>query len=285
MLSLFESDSKDTYYVCELSSYQLEDIQYSPHISVLVNLFPEHMDHHGDVDRYKKAKMNIVSHAAKTDYLIYNPKYPELKDLSEHTLAKPVPILEKLPFGDSIVPLLGEHNILNVRAAVTVASLLDIPKNQIQKAVKNFHPLPHRIEYIGTYKKIRFYDDAISTTPESAIEAIKSIPNISTILLGGQNRGYDFSTLIDVIISYKIPNIVLFPDSGSVIYEGLRKRDVVGKHILSTKSMDEAVRFAYSHSPKGSACVLSCASPSYSLWKNFEEKGDQFQHCVRLLGH
>ena len=129
---------------------------------------------------------------------------------------------------------------------------------------------------MGNFKGIIFYDDAISTTPDSTIMAIKSLPKIGTIFLGGQDRGYKFSKLDKIIKKYKIKNIVLFPETGNKILKSTE-----GLNILETESMEEAVKFAYKYTPKGEICLLSCASPSYSLWKNFEEKGDQFKSLVK----
>ena len=156
-----------------------------------------------------------------------------------------------------------------------VGRLLNISDEIINKAIKNFKPLHHRLELVGIVNGIRFYDDAISTTPQSAIAAIKSIDNIGTIFLGGTDRGYDFKELEKTIRDYKIKNIVLFPDSGSRI---LTSTD--GLNILKTTSMREAVSFGLKNTLPGQACVLSTASPSYSLWKNFEVKGDEFKKFV-----
>ena len=146
----------------------------------------------------------------------------------------------------------------------------------IKTAIKTFKGLPHRMEFVGEFKGIKFYDDAISTTPESTIMAIKTLKNIDTIFLGGQDRGYDFLQLEKAIKKYKIRNIVLFPDSGKKIIKNKK-----GFNILEARDMEQAVKFAFKFTGKGGVCLLSCASPSYSLWKNFEEKGEQFQSTIK----
>jgi UDP-N-acetylmuramoylalanine--D-glutamate ligase len=156
---------------------------------------------------------------------------------------------------------------------MTVAKELGISDEIIKITIAKFKPLPHRLEFVGEFNNIKFYDDAISTTPESTIVAIEALKNVDTIFLGGEDRGYNFSQLEKTIKKYKIKNIVLFPDSG-------KKIKIKGKNILKTKSMETAVRFAYKYTAHGKICLLSCASPSYSLWKNFEEKGDQFKKFV-----
>ena len=194
-------------------------------------------------------------------------------------ICKAIPFEQKIPIKDKDIPLIGLHNRENIKAAVTVAHLLDIKDDTIVEAVKKFKSLPHRLQMVGKFKEIIFYDDAISTTPQSTILAIESLKNVGTIFLGGEDRGYDFNKMVEVIINYKIPNIVLFPDSGEKIFKLLDK--VSGFKFFKTKSMEEAVKFAYKYTPQNKICLLSCASPSYSLWKDFEEKGDQFQFFVK----
>lgn len=274
---------KEDIFVVEFSSYQLDDIKYSPHIAVLLDLFPEHLNYHGDAKNYYQAKKNIIKYLTAKDYFVYNPKYSSLCDWVKDTKAKAVPYEEYLPIENKDIPLLGEHNRENIKAALTVAHILNISNEVINEAIKNFKPLPHRLELVGNFKGITFYDDAISTTPESTICAINSFPIIGTIFLGGFDRGYDFNELSRIIIDKKIPNIVLFPDSGEKIFESLKKATGIKFKFLRTKSMEEAVNFAYKNTPINTICLLSTASPSYSLWKNFEEKGKEFQLFVKKL--
>lgn len=279
---IFRPVNKDDIFVAELSSYQLDDIKYSPHISVITNLFPEHMNYHGNTDNYYEAKKNILKFVKPDDYYCYNPKYSILVQWTKSIKCHTLPSKRTIYFDRIANPLLGEHNLENIDEAVTVAkNIFNISDEVIKNTVRNFKPLPHRLQFIGKFKGILFYDDAISTTPESTICAIKSFPKIGTIFLGGLDRGYDFNELARVIIDRKIPNIVLFPDSGEKIFKLLN--NVTGIKFLKTKNMEEAVSFAYKNTPADTICLLSTASPSYSLWKNFEEKGDEFQSFVKKL--
>jgi UDP-N-acetylmuramoylalanine--D-glutamate ligase len=282
--ALLSSNTKDDIFVCELSSYQLDDIEYSPHIAAILNFFPDHLDYHGGVEEYWQAKARILAHATTEDYFIYNPVYPRLVELAEKTPAKKITFAKNYNIPEKEIPLLGDHNRDNIRAAIAIAKLFKVSDATIRRAVKKFKPLPHRLEYVGTFRNIVFFDDAISTTPESTlagIEALGASGIISTIFLGGKNRGYDFSELARVIAAKKIPNIVFFPDSSAAIGATLETIGYKPKNALITRSMEDAVRFAYRHALSGTICLLSTASPSYSIWKNFEEKGDLFQTCVK----
>jgi len=290
-----EGEGADRIYVCELSSYQCEDLEYSPHIAVYVSFFPDHMDYHGGLEQYWAAKNNLTAHSKAGDSVVYNPEYPRLADLAKELSERPesdrpqvLPFAHKLPFPQSAVPLLGKHNFDNVRGAYTVAKLLGISDEVIESAVRNFKALPHRLEPIGEFKGISFYDDAISTTPESTMAALDALSaggrRIGAIFLGGKDRGYDFSGLAQKIVEKKVKVVVLFPESGAHIKEAILK--VEGGASIKfheTRLMREAVEFAYAHADHGSVCLLSTASPSYSVWKNFEEKGDQFQKYAKEL--
>ena len=267
---------KNTIFVLELSSYQLDDITFSPDIAVVTNLFPEHMDFHSGIENYYSAKKNIIHFQNKENYFVYNPELKKMGEWLKTYHGKAIPFAKNIPLKNSEIPLIGEHNRNNIKAAVSVARILHIPDITIKKAAKKFKGLPHRLEFIGEFKGITFYDDAISTTPESTIMALKSLPNVDTIFLGGEDRGYNFSQLEKTIKKYHIRNVVLFPDSGNKIIKHTK-----GFNILKTKNMKDAVAFAYKHTKKGGVCLLSCASPSYSLWKNFEEKGEQFKKFVK----
>ena len=258
--ALLEKRDPKEIDVIELSSYMLDDIEYSPNVAVLLNLFPEHMDYHGSIERYYAAKRNIFKFQKPGD------------------IALTFPFTEKLPLKPEEIPLAGAHNLRNVQAAVAVARALKIPESAIKKGIRNFKPLSHRLELVGEYKGIRFYDDAISTTPESTMEALKALKGVDTIFLGGEDRGYDFSKLEQALKKANVRNVVLFPDTGSRMLKNKK-----AFNILETRSMEKAVAFAYKHTKTEKICLLSTASPSYSLWKNFEEKGNEFKKLAKKL--
>lgn len=279
---LLKNNDEDTTWVLELSSYMLDDIEYSPHISVVVNLYGDHLDYHQGANEYYNAKRNILNKARAEDIFIYNPDFVELEEWAKEAQCKVVPYKE-FPIKQDETLLQGQHNYQNIRAAATAVQQLSISDEIIYQALKTFIPLPHRLQNVGTYHAITFYDDAISTTPESTDMAIDAIPDIATIFVGGLDRGYDFSPLTEKIIENDIKNIVFFPDSGKAVKKLLDESNYTYNGI-ETSSMAEAVQFAYAHTPQNMVCLLSTASPSYSIWKNFEEKGDQFQQYVKEYG-
>jgi UDP-N-acetylmuramoylalanine--D-glutamate ligase len=284
MLDELETATKETIAVVELSSYQLADLYFSPHITLVVNWYPEHRDFHGSFEAYKKAKQNSILFQTEADYFIYDPHEQEVASWVPITKAKKIEYTSDFPFDKTTIPLIGEHNKRNIQGALTVARLFEVTNEEAQKAVQSFIPLPHRLQKVGEYKGVTFYDDAISTTPESTIAALNSLVKVDTILLGGQDRGYDFTLLADMLQEKNVKSIVLFPETGFRIKQVLLSLNDYNPVILETSDMEQAVAFAYQNCSKNSICLLSTASPSYSLWKNFEEKGDLFQKYVKLLG-
>lgn len=298
--ALLERNSQNDIYIYELSSYQCARLEHGPDTAVITNLFPEHIDYHGSVEQYYDDKLRITRTQAATQHVIFNATVPELVGRMNISAAQqhPYPSITGVHVKDDAIffdeekiisvndiPLLGEHNFHNVLAAITVAKQYGVENKTIQNAIRAFQPLPHRLECIGTFYDITFYDDAISTSPESTIAAIHCMPQpIGTIFLGGQNRGYDFSELARVIKEKQIPNIVFFPYSGADMQQALEKIGYAPRNI-HTSSMEEAVQFAYKHTPTNTIALLSCASPSYSIFKNFEDKGDQFQYAVRAYAN
>lgn len=275
----------ESIFVYELSSYQLDDVRYSPSVAVVTSLFPEHMDYHGSEEEYYAAKSNVVRFQGELDHFFYHNDceicraWAQVSKSQKHVVSQE---LEQVQTWST--KLLGSHNKRNIALAWSVTQFFGVSKDDAKATIAEFTPVSHRLENIGTFAGITFYDDAISTTPQSTLAALAAIPNVTCLMLGGQNRGYDFAELAKVIVEKNIKSLVLFPDSGLQIEKSLAKYPTYSPEITHTSSMQEAVDFAFTHSLTGSSVLLSCASPSYSIWKNFEEKGTQFQHFVKTHG-
>ena len=268
---LFSATPKDVY-VYELSSFQLTNLKKSPHIAVLLNIYPEHMDYYRNFKEYINAKANIALHQKRGDFLVYNSTNKLVSQIASKSRAK-------------IIPIKGEYYELDRNAARAVGELFKISNEKIEKAIKNFKPLPHRLELVGTFKGITFYDDAIATIPEATIAAINQLgDNVQTIMLGGYDRGIDFKNLAKAVLKSKIKNIILFPTTGEKIWqEILRQKHLVVSRVepFFVNNMPDAVSLAYRNTEKGKICLLSCASASYSIFRDYIEKGDLFKKYVR----
>jgi UDP-N-acetylmuramoyl-L-alanine---L-glutamate ligase len=285
-------DAGYEYVVFEMSSYMLDGARINPYISVIVNLYREHLDYHAGYENYKRAKFSVIG---PDSYLVFpavlTPELAGYQNISKsfgpewesHVRDGSFYMGDTPLFPTQKIQLLGAHNLDNISATIAVWLHMGISRESIQVSMEKFVGLPHRLERVTTKEGITFYDDAISTTPESTIAAIRSIEWVDTIFLGGSNRGYDFTNLIDVLIASDIHNLVFFRDTGTLMAGILTERlwsDIDRYATLHTNSMSEAVDFAFAHTRSWWVCLLSCASPSYSLWRNFEAKGDEFRKCI-----
>ncbi|MDD3399508.1 MAG: UDP-N-acetylmuramoyl-L-alanine--D-glutamate ligase, partial [Candidatus Pacebacteria bacterium] len=167
-------------------------------------------------------------------------------------------------------------------AARRVGEIFGISSQKIEAAVKSFKPLPHRLEYVGKFKGIEFYNDSLSTIPETAIEALDCLGDkVQTLIAGGHDRGLDFEKLAKRISRSKVETLILFPKTGEKIWESLRdKKSNIVRHFF-TSSMEEAVGLGYKHTKPGKTCLLSPSSPSFGIFKDYAERGEAFKEFVK----
>lgn len=290
VLNLLFSATQNDVYVYELSSHQLYNLKKSPQIAVFLNIYPDHLDYYRNFKEYANAKANITLYQTKDDYLIYNARDKIIKEFAKKSRAKKIPITAEVPveFFDTCrkSQLKGNFNLLNIRAAIEVGRIFKIPKKIIAQGIKNFRPLAHRLELVGTFKGITFYNDALSTIPETAIAALDALgDNVQTIFLGGFDRKIDFKKLAKRILKSKIKNVILFPTTGEKIWKEIcRQRKLVALRPFFVNNMREGVKLAYEHTQKGKICLLSCASTSFSIFRDYKEKGNLFKKYVRKFG-
>lgn len=289
-LEFLKKDSKDTIFVYEMSSFQLEDLDVSPHIAVITNIYPEHLDHHGNFMQYSQSKNNISKYQKPNDYLIYNQDVPELKVIAQQSLAQKIPfskkdkkIVEDLVHKDAI-PLLGAFNLLNIIPAILIGRLFKIPDEKIEAAIINFAPLPHRLEFVTETGGIRFYNDSLSTIPQATLEALSALgKNVQTLIAGGYDRGIDYGILGKAIVKSQIKNLILFPTTGKKIWQAARNSDKSLESRVKkfdVDNMKDAVDLAFKNTDPGKIVLLSPASTSFNLFRDYEDRGNQFKEFV-----
>ncbi|NCS99904.1 hypothetical protein GW765_02895 [Candidatus Parcubacteria bacterium] len=319
VLNLLFSATPNDIYVYELSSHQLFNLKPAcpayrtgrrqagnrPHIAVLLNIYPEHLDYYKNLKEYANAKANITLHQKKDDYLIYNSQNKIVRQIVKKSKAKKNPISKK-PY------------LQNIEAAKAVAKIFKISEKAVERAIKKFKPLPHRLELVGTFKGITFYNDALATIPEATIAALDTLGDgVETIFLGGFDRGISFRNLAKRILKSKIKNLILFPTTGEKIWREIisLKRLQPTHHppafggplnpfkaflvqrakrtsfssstspcCSGAQYMKDAVKLTYQYTKKGKICLLSCASPSFSIFKDYKEKGNLFKRYVKRYG-
>lgn len=282
---LGEIDS-DTIVVVELGAYHCADLETSPDVAVYTNLENDHLPYFGSAEAYQAAKKRLLITANQNTKVIFPKDEAKIASWVAESGARALLIDTVKPIDLSKTKLIGAHNTHNVLLAAKAASLFDVSQDSALASVKSFQPLEHRLEVLGQVGGKTFVDDAIGSTPEATLAGIKavseSVGSIGAILLGGEDRLYDFGQLVQKLAELNIPNLVLFPDTGSQIKSQLPSN--YSPRLLETKDMNEAVKWAFDNSPATSVILLSTAAPSYSLWPGgFEEKGQAFVAAVRNL--
>ena len=299
-LDILAQVTEDDIVVLELSSFQLMDIEISPHIAVVLRVTQEHLDIHRDIEEYQAAKLPIVKHQTSEDYAIINTMLPtsqrycdvvqgRLISIDTTSIDKVIPIDGMRSVSVEKLLLKGKHNWENILPAIEVAKILNIDPEIIYEAIIRFEGLEHRLEYCGTYDGIEYYNDSFGTTPETAIVALQSFPKIPiTLFLGGSDKGSDYTELCNVIAISSLKNVILIPTMGEMIWEQFTELYPKESQNIQTyeypENMEDAVHLAHSITPQNGVVLLSCACASFSRFKNYKERGKLFKEAVEKLG-
>ncbi len=309
----------DAVAVFEMSCHQLAYMSISPHTALFLNLYEDHLDFYGDRDTYFRAKRHITDFQTSDDYLYIGIDVPELRGGASTT--EDIKTSAKVASDDSELhvnahisqvserytgemKLLGEHNRYNASFVYHVATeRFGLDPQSVEQAIADFTGLPHRLQFIGEVGGVKYYDDSISTIPEATIQAVESVPDVATILVGGMDREIDYTPLIRFIPEHRDITFICMYESGRRVfaetekYSGAcydntvssdtetdgssdAKRSQACSNLYLVTDLSAAVDLAKKLTQKGRACVLSPAAASYGYFKNFEERGDAFQAIV-----
>lgn len=289
--------------VLELSSFQLMDLKKSPHIAVVLMITQEHLDWHTSKEEYTKAKESIVAYQSDSDFAIINHDFETPKSFARLTKAKVLffstlaktngAYLEdgkiiyqgQIVAGVDDVSLPGKHNLQNVLAAASAAKCQNVKNENIKKVLKTFKGLPHRLQLIREIRGVKFYNDSFSTTPETTIAAIQAFPNSKVLILGGSSKNSDFTSLGKTIVDDKtIKAIMLIGTEAQRLKEAIAAAGAFeGKTLEGAKNMEEIVKSAQAQSSSGDIVILSPACASFDMFKNYQDRGEQFVNEVEKL--
>lgn len=293
------------YYVLEISSFQLDGIvDFKPHIAVITNITPDHLDRYGySFENYIASKFRIAENQDESDYLIYDADDPVVvKWLDEH------PVKSKLmPFSltktfeegafleqneiivktttDTIsmikdsLALEGQHNVKNTMAAATIAKLVSIRKETIRACVSNFQGAPHRLEKVLKIHHVEYINDSKATNVNAAYYALDSMKSPTVWIVGGVDKGNEYMELMPLVREKVKAIICLGTDNEKIKHVFGNAVDL----LVETFAMEEAVKVAYKIAERGDTVLLSPACASFDLFKNYEDRGDQFKNCVKNL--
>ena len=293
-----DSIKEDTIIVCEFSSHQLEYVSVSPETAVFLNIHEEHLDHYGTMEKYIAAKKRIYCYQEEDDVLFCNQLFlPEKGEKHGRLISVGSEEAPDILIGEDYIDvhgarldipadgirLLGRHNYFNIGMAYGVCSRFGVSDGEFIGGLVSYKPLPHRLQRIGEVAGVIYYDDSISTICDTAIQALTSVSNAGSVLIGGMDRGIDYGELIDFLSKDSVENIILMYATGKRIYDEIMNREKGfdrPERLVLTDTLEEAVEKAKELTRPGMACILSPAAASYGYFKNFEERGDRFRELV-----
>lgn len=296
---------KFNLYVLELSSFMLDDMfRFKADIAVLLNITPDHLDRYDyKMENYAASKFRIAQNQQVDDYFIYCADDPEtIKGMAERSFtAQQVPFsIEKkvepgayLENGNIVIninkehfemsinelALQGKHNIYNSMASGIVSKVLELRNREMRESMANFKNIEHRLEFVAKISGISFINDSKATNVNSTWYALESMPNDVVLILGGVDKGNDYS-MLKSLVKQKVKAIVCLGKENKRIHDAFE--DVV-ELIVNTRSAEEAAQVSYHLATKGDTVLLSPACASFDLFKNYEDRGDQFKHAVKEL--
>jgi len=305
-LDILPKLKKGNIVILELSSFQLIDLRKSPSIAVVLMITQEHLDWHTNESEYKKSKESLVSHQKKSDCAIINRDFEASFSFAKKTKAKVFLFSQKsrtngvylkgtkitskitkeeeiCKINDILLP--GRHNLQNAMAAIATAKILKINNENIKKVLKKFKGLVHRLQYLGKIQNVKFYNDSFSTIPETTIAATDAITGPKILILGGSSKNSDFTKLAKKIIQDKsIRSLVLIGNEAKKIKDVIFKAgNYSGEIVEGATNMKEIASQAYAISKPKDTIILSPACASFDMFKNYQDRGNQFIQEVQEL--
>ncbi|MDA3942454.1 MAG: UDP-N-acetylmuramoyl-L-alanine--D-glutamate ligase [Bacteroidetes bacterium] len=266
----------ESIVVFELSAHQLEYVRHSPGTCVLLNIFEEHLDHFGSMEKYRAAKLNLIRYAGINDAVIV---HQDLKNFVAESLSVIRTFPETIDFPLPSA-LKAAHNRLNIEAALHAVSFFGIEKEAALKSLSDFKALPHRLQYLGKSGGIHFYNDSIATIPEAVIAALRAIPQTNYLILGGFDRGIHYDKLVHYLLDNPVRVLFYTGKAGQRIADMLKSSDYLG-NLIAVENLAEVFAWLKQHAKTGETCLLSPAAASYDQYENFEQRGEVFSALVK----
>lgn len=301
------SEKKNSKYVVECSSFQLEDIvKFKPHVAAILNFSPDHLDRYASYIEYINAKLNIAINMGNNDILVLNYEDQILRELVLHKnmfKCKTVFFSSKRTltegfylFNDAIfykdkdktiklvkveeLKLIGNHNYENVMAAMAISYYMGVSFVDIVDACKEFVGLPHRVEFVREKNGVKYYNDSKGTNPDAAIKAIDAMKGKILLIAGGRDKGMDYGDFI-MKVKEKVKYLILIGEAKKKIAH--KAIDLNYNNVIFADTLDEAVDIANSYSNVGDNVLLSPACASFDMFKSYEDRGDKFKEKVNSL--
>lgn len=301
VLDFLREIQPDDWVVLELSNFQLYNLTYSPHIAVCLMIAPEHLDWHPDMRDYVEAKANLFKFQKPDDIAIYFENDERSKHIAGYSPGQKIPYFykpgavvradRKIVIGEeeteiinlSDIKLLGEHNLQNICAALTAAWQVSQNIEAFKKVLSAFSGLEHRLEFVRNLDGVLYYDDSFGTNPDTTIVALRAIIEPVILILGGHDKGLDYTELMkEITAQEKVRHVIAIGEIGPKLAEMLRNKGF-NSITEGLQSMPQIVADARAHAQAGDAVLLSCGTSSFGLFKDYKDRGNQFKQAVREL--
>jgi UDP-N-acetylmuramoylalanine--D-glutamate ligase len=306
-ISLAERAKPDTVIVLEVSSFQLETIQtFRPKVAVVLNVTPDHLDRHRTFEAYVDAKARILENQGGDDFAVLNVDDPACVAMAARTRAQVFWFSRQkevrqgawvrdgnILFRDgrdeqktaqreimlvSEIPLKGAHNLENVLAAVCAGSLMGCAPEKIRQAVRDFKAVEHRLEFVATIRGVDYYNDSKATNVDATIKALESFPANILLILGGKDKGSDYTVLNDLLRQRAKRVYTIGAAAGKI------ESQIKGTEVVHAETLENALRKANAVAQPGDVVLLAPACASFDQFKNYEQRGQVFKEIVRGLG-
>lgn len=270
----------DDIVVYEMSSFQLWDVEKSPHIAVLLGIEPDHLDVHASMAEYVAAKANITRFQTADDTLIYNGANTYTREIAASSSAQKISYPYDISEVSDSLQIPGVHNIENASAAIAAVRDVTTDVKIIRSGLASFRGLPHRLKFVAEKAEVKYYDDSIATTPGSAIAAIKAFEAPKVIILGGSDKGADYTEVVELCAATDT-KVIAIGQTGAVIAELCDTLGVM--YVRETGDMTAIVKKSAQIAHAGDVVILSPASASFDMFRNYAARGDQFIAAVENL--
>jgi UDP-N-acetylmuramoylalanine--D-glutamate ligase len=276
ILDRIEEITPRHWVVLELSSFQLESVERPRmHIGVILNITPDHLDRHGTFERYVDLKARAIEFAGPEDFAVLNGRDEACRALVTRTRANVVWFDQHKPLPP--MPLPGQHNMENALAAAAVGRIAGLSDEAINAAIRSFRGVEHRLELVGEWAGVRWYNDSKATNPDAGRVALRAFPGAPVVLIaGGYGSGFDLDDWVADVMAHT-EAVVLIGASAGLLEEALRGHPKV----VRAASLEDAVSAAAGLSRLGGVILLSPAYKSFDMFKDFEDRGNQFKELVR----
>lgn len=284
MFDLIPLIDRDTIIVLELSAHQLQFVKHAPRIAALLNLYEEHLDYFGSFRAYMEAKFNILRYQYKDSAFFYNEDDENICEYVSHhqnTMHKLNPVSVKDYNLPEPLYLAGEHNKFNFLVAYKIVEQLGFAGQDALEAGLNFKGLDHRLQFVADKGGVKYYNDSISTIPQATLAAMNSLQGVQTLILGGNDRGIDYSPIENIINDFDtLQNIAFVGKAGRRMKEIIDQASQREYKAFVSDDYKAVVDFCKQNTQEGNICLLSPAASSYDMFKNFEQRGSVFTQLV-----